>query len=54
MFYIPAGILHSIGGGTALVEVQQTSDMAYRVYDYGRLGKDGKPRALHVERHWTS
>ncbi|MGP1365966.1 MAG: type I phosphomannose isomerase catalytic subunit [Schwartzia sp. (in: firmicutes)] len=50
VFYIPAGIIHSIGGGITLVEVQQTSDVTYRVYDYGRLGRDGKPRPLHVEK----
>ena len=50
VFYIPAGLLHSIGGGITLVEVQQASDVTYRVYDYGRLDKDGKPRPLHVEK----
>lgn len=50
VFYIPAGIIHSIGGGITLVEVQQTSDVTYRVYDYGRLGRDGKPRPLHIEK----
>lgn len=50
VFYIPAGIIHSIGGGITLVEVQQTSDVTYRVYDYGRLGRDGNPRPLHVEK----
>ena len=49
VFYIPAGTLHSIGGGILLAEVQQNSNITYRVYDYGRLGADGKPRALHID-----
>ena len=49
-FFIPAGTLHSIGGGILLAEVQQSSDLTYRVFDYGRLGPDGKPRELHIER----
>ncbi|GAA0726901.1 class I mannose-6-phosphate isomerase [Clostridium malenominatum] len=47
---IPAGRLHAIGAGIILVEVQQNSDLVYRVYDWGRLGLDGKPRELHVEK----
>ena len=49
VFYIPAGRVHAIGKGVILVEVQQSSDLTYRIYDYGRLGLDGKPRALHTE-----
>ena len=49
MFYIPAGTIHSIGGGILLAEVQQNSNITYRVYDYGRLGADGRPRVLHIE-----
>ena len=45
---IPAGMVHAIGGGITLAEIQQSSDATYRLYDYGRLGLDGKPRALHV------
>lgn len=48
VFYIPAGTIHSIGGGILLAEIQQSSNVTYRVYDYGRLGADGRPRALHV------
>lgn len=47
-FYIPAGRIHSIGAGNLLAEIQQTSDITYRVYDFGRLDKDGKPRQLHT------
>lgn len=47
---IPAGTVHAIGGGITLAEIQQSSDATYRLYDYGRLGLDGKPRALHVDK----
>lgn len=47
---IPAGTLHSIGPGLILCEIQQYSDVTYRVYDYGRPGLDGRPRALHLEK----
>lgn len=46
-FFIPAGTLHAIGSGILLAEIQQSSNVTYRVYDYGRLGADGKPRPLH-------
>ena len=49
-FYIPAGTLHAIGSGILIAEIQQNSDLTYRVYDYNRLGLDGKPRQLHVEK----
>ncbi len=48
-YFIPAGTLHAIGAGTLIAEVQQTSDITYRVYDYGRLDADGRPRQLHTE-----
>lgn len=48
-FQIPPGCLHAIKGGTLLLETQQSSDITYRVYDYGRLS-DGKPRPLHLEK----
>jgi len=48
-YFIPAGTLHAIGAGTLIAEVQQTSDITYRVYDYGRLDADGHPRQLHTE-----
>ncbi len=50
VFFIPAGTLHAIGGGVLLYEVQQNSDLTYRVYDYHRRDKDGNLRPLHVEK----
>ena len=46
---IPAGLVHAIVKGTVLAEIQQNSDVTFRLYDYGRAGLDGKPRELHVE-----
>ena len=48
-FFIPAGRIHSIGAGCYLVEIQETSDITYRIYDYGRKDKDGNLRQLHTE-----
>jgi mannose-6-phosphate isomerase len=48
--YVPAGTLHAIGPGILLYELQQTSDTTYRVYDWDRLGLDGKPRELHLDK----
>lgn len=47
--YIPAGRVHAIGAGIILAEIQQTSDITYRIYDYNRTDKDGKKRELHTE-----
>jgi mannose-6-phosphate isomerase len=49
IYYIPAGRVHSICRGCFLLEIQESSDITYRIYDYGRLGADGKPRQLHIE-----
>lgn len=49
-YFIPAGVMHAIGKGCLIFEVQQNSNLTYRVYDYGRLGVDGKPRALHIDK----
>ena len=49
VFFLPSGRIHSIGGGCFLAEIQQTSDITYRIYDYNRPGLDGKPRQLHTE-----
>ena len=49
VFYIPAGRVHAICGGILLAEIQQSSDVTYRMYDYNRPGLDGKPRELHTE-----
>ena len=48
VFFIEAGTLHAIGSGILIAEIQQNSNTTYRIYDYGRVGKDGKPRELHV------
>lgn len=48
-FYVEAGTIHGIGAGILIAEIQQNSNATYRVYDYGRLGADGKPRPLHTE-----
>ncbi len=50
VFFIESGTIHAIGGGILICEIQQNSNCTYRVYDYGRLGADGKPRELHVEK----
>jgi mannose-6-phosphate isomerase len=47
--FVPSGTLHAILEGVIIAEIQQNSDTTYRVYDWGRLGADGQPRALHVE-----
>ncbi len=49
VFFLPAGRVHAICAGSFVAEIQQTSDVTYRIYDYGRVGKDGKPRELHTE-----
>lgn len=49
VFHIPAGTVHSIGKGILLAEIQQSSDITYRLYDWNRPGMDGKPRELHLE-----
>jgi mannose-6-phosphate isomerase len=46
---IESGTVHAIGAGVLLAEIQETSDATFRVYDWGRVGPDGKPRALHIE-----
>jgi mannose-6-phosphate isomerase len=48
--FVPAGTIHAILDGLLAVEVQQNSDTTYRVYDWGRLGHDGQPRTLHVDK----
>ena len=49
LFFLPAGRLHAIGAGNFLAEIQQTSDITYRVYDFGRKDAHGNPRELHTE-----
>ena len=50
VFYIPAGTVHAIGAGLLIAEVQQNSNVTYRLWDYGRIGADGKPRDLHIDK----
>jgi mannose-6-phosphate isomerase len=49
-YYLPAGTLHAIGAGIILFETQQASDLTYRIFDWNRVGPDGKPRELHVKK----
>jgi mannose-6-phosphate isomerase len=49
VIFVPAGTVHAICAGVALYELQEYSDITYRLYDYGRLQADGRPRDLHVE-----
>ncbi|HXO17546.1 MAG TPA: type I phosphomannose isomerase catalytic subunit [Candidatus Dormibacteraeota bacterium] len=48
--YIPHGLVHAIGPGLTVFETQQASDLTYRMFDYNRVGLDGKPRELHVQK----
>lgn len=50
VFFVRPGTVHAIGAGILVAEIQQNSDTTFRVYDYNRLGADGKPRQLHLER----
>ena len=49
MFFVPAGCVQSIGAGCLILEIQQSSDITYRIYDYNRLQDNGLPRELHTE-----
>lgn len=50
VLFIESGTIHAIGKDIVIAEIQQNSNVTYRVYDYGRVGKDGKKRELHVEK----
>ncbi|WP_343208371.1 type I phosphomannose isomerase catalytic subunit [Anaerolentibacter hominis] len=50
IFFVEAGTLHGIGAGILVAEIQQNSNTTYRIYDYGRVGADGRPRELHTEK----
>lgn len=52
--FIPSGRLHAVGAGNVIIEIQQNSDTTYRVFDWNRLGLDGKPRTLHVKQSLES
>ena len=49
-YLINPGTIHAIGKGVRLIEIQQNSDLTFRLYDYNRLGKDGQPRQLHIDK----
>ena len=49
-YFVKSGTVHAIGGGITLFEVQQNSALTYRLYDWGKLGMDGKPRELHIDK----
>ena len=49
VYFLPAGRIHAICGGCYLAEIQETSDITYRIFDYNRPGLDGKPRQLHTQ-----
>lgn len=49
-YFVKSGTVHAIGAGITLFEVQQNSSLTYRLYDWGKLGMDGKPRELHIEK----
>ena len=49
VFFLPAGRVHGIGAGCFIAEIQQTSDITYRIYDYGRTDANGNPRELHID-----
>lgn len=50
LFSVPAGTIHAIDAGLTLVEIQQNSNVTYRIFDHNRLGADGKPRPLHLDK----
>ncbi|MDE6926144.1 MAG: class I mannose-6-phosphate isomerase [Acetatifactor sp.] len=50
VFYIEAGTVHAIGAGALIAEIQENSNLTYRMYDYDRVGRDGKNRELHLEK----
>jgi mannose-6-phosphate isomerase len=54
VMFLPSGRVHAIGGGNVIFEIQQNSDTTYRVFDWNRVGLDGKPRELHIEQSLAS
>ncbi len=48
--FVPPGALHALGAGVVICEIQQNSDLTYRLYDFGRVDGDGRPRPLHIDR----
>lgn len=54
VMFLPSGRVHALGAGSVIFEIQQNSDTTYRVFDWNRVGLDGKPRELHVEKSLAS
>jgi mannose-6-phosphate isomerase len=54
VMFLPSGRVHALGAGIVLFEIQQNSDTTYRVFDWNRVGLDGKPRELHIEKSLAS
>ena len=52
--FLPSGRVHAIGAGLVIFEIQQNSDTTYRVFDWNRVGLDGKPRELHIAQSLAS
>ncbi len=50
LFFIQAGTVHAIGAGALIAEIQENSNLTYRLYDYDRVGRDGKKRGLHIDK----
>ena len=50
LFFIEAGTVHAIGAGALIAEIQENSDLTYRLYDYDRIDRDGKKRPLHIDK----
>ena len=50
LFFIEAGTVHAIGAGVLVAEIQESSNLTYRLYDYGRIDKSGKQRELHIDK----
>ena len=50
LFFIRAGTIHAIGAGALVAEIQENSNLTYRLYDYDRVGKDGQKRELHIDK----
>jgi mannose-6-phosphate isomerase len=48
-YFLPAGVVHALGPGLLVAEIQQASDTTYRIYDWSRIGPDGQPRKLHID-----
>ena len=50
VFFVPSGTIHAVGKGALIAEIQENSDLTYRLYDYDRIDRDGKKRELHIDK----